>query len=680
MRKYLILTVLLIVAQLNGLQAQSTFMAPDTVCIRQPITMKPLDTTASSYYWSFCSGYMMNRPAGANLGKTFGVNNANDIEIAKDNDGNYYGFLINLNPPSGVPQLIRLEYGNALSNTPTYVNLGDLSGTLPTEANSLFIMKDDAGKWVMFVVGGYTAANSQLFRMDFGTTLSKLPNCVNMGNIGGLLNVPKGIFVAKEGPYWYGFAANQADNKLIRFDFGTNISNTPNAVDLGNPSGAFSGATDMAATKDNNGNWHLFVTNGTTNKLVAVAMGSSLAASPVGTVLSPDPDSLYYPTSIILAKECGVDYAFITNASRNNLVRVAFSDLTSLTFNDISWDFMPGLSSPLALSHFIRDHDNIYAFALNSDNSIGSITFANCTNSSLRSSTSKYPATFAYDQPGDYSVFLSENEGLPNASMECHLIHAEQIPGITIVDDTLVCQGDTANLYIIAFGTDTLKWTPDYNITATSTTVDALFTKVWPDYSRAYHAIAIYPDGCIVDSPIVVNVSKVRADAGVDRHIYDGATTVLGGPMSSEGDSFIYSWHPTNFLNNPLSANPVANPFYDVTYYLTITNNRGCVSSDTVTVYVDCNDLNLPNAFTPESHVGGNDYFGLLNKNIVKLNYFKVFDRWGKLMFSTTDPSQQWDGKFNGVAAPYGVYVWEADGFCSKGQRFTRSGNVTLIR
>ena len=84
MRRCLILTVMLIVAQLNGLHAQTTFVAPDTVCIRQPITMYPIDTNASSYYWSFCSGYMMNRPEGTLLGSTFGITDANDIEIGKD--------------------------------------------------------------------------------------------------------------------------------------------------------------------------------------------------------------------------------------------------------------------------------------------------------------------------------------------------------------------------------------------------------------------------------------------------------------------------------------------------------------------------------------------------------------------------------------------------------------------
>lgn len=675
MRRCLILTVMLIVAQLNGLHAQTSFTAPDTVCIRQPITMQPTDTSASSYYWSFCSGYLMNRPNGALLGYTFGLNNANDIEIARNEDGNYYGFFINRT----APEFIRLNYGNSLANIPTTTSLGDLGGTITLDANSLFLMKDENGNHVMFVVGGSAAANSSLSRLDFGKSLANKPNCVNMGNLGTLFNGPVGFFAVKEGAYWFGFAANKLDNKLIRLDFGTNISNTPNAVDLGNPGTVLSDASDMAAISDLLGNWHVFVTNNATNNVAHLSFGASISTVPAGTALTLV-NSLSNPSGIVLAKECGVDYAFIANSTSMNLGRIAFTDLASLTYTDDNITFVPGLKNTLGLSHLIREADNLYAFSANQDGSLGSIIFEGCTTSSVRSSTDKFPPAFTYSTPGTYSVFLSKNEGTPTASMECHIIEALPIPAITIVDDTVICQGDTANLYGIAFGTDTLRWTPDYHITETETTVDALFTKVAPDFTRYYHFIAIYPNGCIIDSPILVRVNKVHADAGIDRTLGDGSTTVLGGPMSTEGASYIYKWNPTNFLDNPLSPNPTSSPFYDISYVLTITSDSGCVATDTVVVKVACNDINLPNAFTPEIHASNNDFFGLLNKNIVQLNQFKIFDRWGKEVFSTKDVSEQWNGQSNGIDCEYGVYVWSVDGFCSSGKRIVKSGNVTLIR
>jgi gliding motility-associated-like protein len=194
-----------------------------------------------------------------------------------------------------------------------------------------------------------------------------------------------------------------------------------------------------------------------------------------------------------------------------------------------------------------------------------------------------------------------------------------------------------------------------------------------------------YANGCIVDTPVHVEVSKNRADAGPDRTIYDGAKTLLGGPLTTEspqlGDpSYSYTWLPAQFINNTTAVNPLANPPYDFTYYLEVRNSFGCYDIDTVVVHVACNNLNLPNAFAPESPTAGVNHFGILNRQIVKLNYFRVFDRWGKLVFESTDVTKRWNGTVNGEPAPFGVYVWEADGFCFEGQRFKQSGNVTLIR
>jgi gliding motility-associated-like protein len=677
MRRCLILIVALIMAQLNVLYAQTTFTAPDTVCIRQPITMTPVDTNASSYYWSFCSGYLMNRPNGNLLGATFGIINATDIEIAKDVNGNYYGFAINRT----IPEFVRLDFGTSLANIPTTTSMGNLGGTLPPDVNSLFLMKDDVGNNVMFAVGGASIGNSSLYRIDFGKTLSNTkPNCVNMHNHSGLLNSPRGFFAVKEGAYWFGFAVNALDNKLLRFDFGTNISNTPNVIDVGNPSGALNQPSDMAVVRDVAGDWNVFVTNFVSNLVTHLDFGPSIASLPSATILPPT-GNLLNPSSIILARECGVDYLFIANATKNSLVRMAFTDIPSLTFTETSLNFLPGMKNTVGLSHVIREKDNLYTFVVNADGSLGSLVFANCTSSSLRSSTEKFPPQFTYGVPGRYSVFLSKDEGTPTASMECHTIDALPIPSITIVDDTLICQGDTADLFGIAFGTTKLEWRPNYNITEIETDVDALFTRVYPDYSRPYHFVATYPNGCIVDSPIVVNVSKVKADAGIDRVLGDGANTVLGGPMTTEGDLFSYEWSPTNFLSDPLSPNPAASPFYDISYALRVTTKfLGCVSTDTVVVKVGCADVNLPNAFTPEDHSSNNDFFGLINKNIIKLNFFRIFDRWGKEVFTTTDVSVQWNGQFNGIDCPYGVYVWSVDGFCSSGKRISKQGNVTLIR
>jgi gliding motility-associated-like protein len=88
-----------------------------------------------------------------------------------------------------------------------------------------------------------------------------------------------------------------------------------------------------------------------------------------------------------------------------------------------------------------------------------------------------------------------------------------------------------------------------------------------------------------------------------------------------------------------------------------------------------------PNAFTPNAD-GINDAWRPVN-NVVDLETYdlEVYDRWGRVMFSSTDPYQWWDGTAGGKAVPLGVYAWRArlhDAITHKEHKLR--GFVTVIR
>src|ERR1051326_4902810 len=95
MRKCLLALALLTVFIPGIVNAQSLIIGPnatDTVCVRQVIHLKTTDSNASSFYWGFCSGYMLNTiPDAVNLGSSFGFNRRFVVEPIKDGDS-YYGF------------------------------------------------------------------------------------------------------------------------------------------------------------------------------------------------------------------------------------------------------------------------------------------------------------------------------------------------------------------------------------------------------------------------------------------------------------------------------------------------------------------------------------------------------------------------------------------------------------
>jgi gliding motility-associated-like protein len=116
-------------------------------------------------------------------------------------------------------------------------------------------------------------------------------------------------------------------------------------------------------------------------------------------------------------------------------------------------------------------------------------------------------------------------------------------------------------------------------------------------------------------------------------------------------------------------------------YVVTGTTEFGCPANDSLTVFVSPETiLDLPNAFSPGSGTSINDELRIIKRGIATLNYFKIFNRWGQMIFSTTDINQGWNGQFNGVPQPLGTYVYLIDATTSTGKKFYKQGNVTLIR
>jgi gliding motility-associated-like protein len=700
MRKYLLLLAVLMLSQLTKLSAQkltpspdSLFSSPDTVCVNQPVTLRSNVINQTSYYWGFCSGYLMNPPTGLNIGKTYGLKIPGNIDIVNDS-GLFYGFVVN----TGSREFLRLNFGNSLNNIPTVTNFGTLNGGLPVNPTSLFILKDTLNNhWFIFVTGGNTTANSTLARIDFGPHLSNIPNIANFGNYNNVLSGPKGIFVAQDANHnWWGYLVNYNNSHLVRLDFSFNVSNTPYVYDLGNYNDPITTApvlslpSDLAAIRDH-GKWYLFVTNKGNNTLARFDLGTILDTSSVsiiGNNLGTFSNRIDSPSSITLNRDCGSLYAYITDSTASQLVAVSMSSATG-PYSAINYGVLGRMNYPSGISSILRDKDNLYAFITNArDSSLTRVDLAPCNVSTIPSFSEVNPPAYEYLVPGIYNIYYVINQGTHTMQVDCKPITVLPIPPVSMNTDTTVCEGDTIRLYVISTLADSIRWTATYNIDTNYLRRDS--AKVYPDYSSVYPVKLYYPFGCIVDTAVRVHVSKVKADAGPDRWIKDGAMSTIGGPNTTlaPGDpystsGYLYHWFPFQFLSDSTVPNPVASPPYDYTYYLRVTELNDtfkCSSLDTVVVHVDCGDFHLPNAFAPNSSNSTIAYFGILNKEISRLNYFSIYNRWGQLLFTTTDVTQKWDGTFNDKPCLPDVYVWIADGFCQNGKRITKSGNVTLMR
>ena len=110
-------------------------------------------------------------------------------------------------------------------------------------------------------------------------------------------------------------------------------------------------------------------------------------------------------------------------------------------------------------------------------------------------------------------------------------------------------------------------------------------------------------------------------------------------------------------------------------------DNNGCFADDDVVVkvYKTGPDIFVPSAFTPNGD-GKNDILRPITIGISQLHYFRVYNRWGQLVFSTTELGRGWDGMFNGAQQPANTYIFATEGTDYTGKTVYRKGTSVLIR
>ncbi|MEO7174304.1 MAG: LamG-like jellyroll fold domain-containing protein [Saprospiraceae bacterium] len=166
-----------------------------------------------------------------------------------------------------------------------------------------------------------------------------------------------------------------------------------------------------------------------------------------------------------------------------------------------------------------------------------------------------------------------------------------------------------------------------------------------------------------------------------DKFVYLGKSTQID-VLPSCAQSF--SWSPSQGVATPDSANTLITPEQSTTYTLQF-SYTGCTATDTIRLRVvdpatiDCDQLMLPSAFTPNGDQL-NDTYRISNADIIKeLIGFEIFDRWGNQVFQAMDINTTWDGNFKGQPVNPGTYMYKVRFKCGNVE-LVKSGSVQVIR
>jgi len=243
--------------------------------------------------------------------------------------------------------------------------------------------------------------------------------------------------------------------------------------------------------------------------------------------------------------------------------------------------------------------------------------------------------------------------------------------------DTSICYGFTAQLRGTMNGNH-FTWSPTNSLLNANT----LTPIAGPQSTTTYFFTVTDTLGCpkpSTDSVTVTVIPKVIAFAGDDTSIVANQPLQLN---ASGGNTYI--WTPSTGMNNPDIANPVVTlgPSIDsIVYTVKAINAQGCFSTDSlkVIVFKTAPEIFVPSAFTPNGD-GRNDILKPILVGMKQLNFFRVYNRWGNIVYSTTAIGQGWDGNINGEKQAAGTYVFAAEAIDYLGNKATAKGTVVLIR
>ncbi|HMU08920.1 MAG TPA: gliding motility-associated C-terminal domain-containing protein [Ferruginibacter sp.] len=266
--------------------------------------------------------------------------------------------------------------------------------------------------------------------------------------------------------------------------------------------------------------------------------------------------------------------------------------------------------------------------------------------------------THTYGAPGFYDVKLIVYK------IDCSGLNDTINRRIWIADATGFLGADTSscNLLALTIGVEEIEganylWSTGFNGNKITTTG---FGTYW---------LEVQQNGCrIRDSITVTEKPKPTVSLGPDTSIckFKSVDLIAGTALFDT-----YLWN-TGESTRSITVDKAG------TYSVEVTLN-GCIAADTVIVFPGDCAIFIPSAFTPNND-GLNETFGVLGDITVKSCSFQVFNKWGQMVFNTSDISQKWDGTYKGKKAPVGAYPWFLSYVTGNGKRKYQQGTVMLIR
>ncbi len=287
-------------------------------------------------------------------------------------------------------------------------------------------------------------------------------------------------------------------------------------------------------------------------------------------------------------------------------------------------------------------------------------------------SSSNASAMHTFLNPGIYHVNLSVQDNIGCIDTSSVEIESYAAPSVEAMNDTLICRGD--QIILNAGGALTYEWFPkkwldEQNVNNPISS---------PDSSITYTVIGKDLNGCVNNSDLTVKVQQIPVVNLKDTAIIIGENVVFNVRSKDIAE---YSWFPNYNIDCTDCPIVIANPTEPTTYEVTVTDTAGCFT-ETYEANIDIlrkYTLDVPDAFTPNGD-GYNDILYVRGWGIEKILSFKIYNRFGELVFSTNNKNEGWDGTYKGKKQGSETFTYVVSVLTYDNEVITKRGNVKLLK
>ncbi|HRG90929.1 MAG TPA: gliding motility-associated C-terminal domain-containing protein, partial [Chitinophagales bacterium] len=254
-------------------------------------------------------------------------------------------------------------------------------------------------------------------------------------------------------------------------------------------------------------------------------------------------------------------------------------------------------------------------------------------------------------------IYWAETSNACGTTRDSIIVQQNTVPTVWLGNDTPICNGQTIILQPVSSG-GSYVWSDG----STGATLNI--------NTAGLYWVEVTLNGCNNRDTIQVSAGTLPVvNLGPDTIVCDNEYTLL---LNIPGATYLWENNSTDSFYNISQSG---------TYTVTVTNTCGSSTGEiTVELHADECAVLIPTAFSPNED-GANDLFRGICRCPAENYELEIYNRWGELVFKADDIRDGWNGNYQNLQQPLGVYVYQLSyySYCAQ-KKVYRKGNVTLVR